>query len=45
MLQLQYMQENPKYIELASDEAQEKFTLLDKNNFSKTIDNNVMKNF
>lgn len=35
-IQLQYMQENPKYIELASDEAQEKFTLLDKNNFSKT---------
>ena len=35
-IQLKYMQENPKYIKLASDEAQEKFTLLDKNNFQKT---------
>lgn len=35
-IQLKYMQESPKYIELASEEAQEKFTLRNKENFKKT---------
>lgn len=35
-IQVKYMQENPKYIDMASDEGQEKFSLLDKENFKKT---------
>lgn len=43
-IQLKYMKEKPEYIDIASDEAQEKFSLLDKDNFKRTTSEFQLKN-